>query len=238
MSRTIPHPNARHRVAVLGVLAGLLLALVLPAAAASAAAYRYWGYYTLSGSSWQFATKGPGQTTPADGSVEGYRFAVGAEGDTRMPRATPTFGDLCGSTKAQSGKKRVGVVLDYGRTADSANGTPPKPKGACALVATNATGAEVLAAVASVRADKGLVCAIDGYPSTGCGEAVKTVSAAAKAPDQPVQLTMPTSDKSSAATSSSTDSQGSHTGTWIAIAVVVLLALAIAITLLRRRRIT
>ena len=235
MTRTTP--KTRHRVAVLGVLAGLLLALVLPAAAASAAAYRYWGYFTLSGGTWQFATKGPAQTQPADGSVEGYRFAVGAAGDTRTPRATPSFADLCAQTTGQSGKKRVGVVLDYGRAADSADGsTPPKPKGACALLATNATGAQVLAAVASVRAEKGLVCGIDDYPATGCGDPVKTVSAAAKAPDQPVQLAMPTSEKSSAATPASSDSASSHTGTWIAIALVVLLALGIAITLLRRRR--
>ena len=140
MSRTTPL-TTRRRVAAFGVLAGLVLALVLPAAAASAAAYRYWGYFTLSGTSWQFAPKGPDQTQPADGAIEGWRFAVGDEGDTRTPRATPSFDDLCGTTKAESGKKRVGVVIDYGRPADTADGTkPPKPRGDCALVPTSCLG--------------------------------------------------------------------------------------------------
>ena len=246
MSRTTPshpaRPSAhRSRVVAAAVVAGVLLALVLPAAAASAAAYRYWGYFTLSSGTWQFATEGQDQTKPADGSIEGWRFAVGDEGDTRMPRATPSFEDLCAATEASAGKKRVGVVIDYGRTADTADGTePPAAKGECALVDETATGSQVLAAVASVRSDKGLVCAVDQFPDTGCGDPVKTVTAEAKAADTPVELVLPSTEKASdtAAASSPTseDSSSARTGTLIAVVVVVLLALGIAVLLLVRRR--
>ena len=139
------------RLGALAVLLGLVVAVLLPAAA-DAAAYRYWGYYQLSGSAWQFASTGPAQTTPADGSVEGWRFAVGTEDDTRFPRATPSFEDLCGDTAAKSGSKRVAVVIDYGRPADTSdNRKPPAPVGKCAVVATAATGLEVLSKVAEVR---------------------------------------------------------------------------------------
>ena len=46
----------------------------------------------------------------------------------------------------------------------------------------------MLAAVAGVRAEKGLVCAVDSRPATGCGGEVKEVSPEAKAADTPVQL--------------------------------------------------
>src|SRR5690348_14339885 len=110
MSRT----TLRSSLAALSLVAAVLAALVVPAGSASAAAYRYWGYYQLSGTSWQFAPKGPDQTTPADGSVEGWRFAVAGESDTRAPRVTTTFDAVCGDTRAESGKKRVAVVIDYG----------------------------------------------------------------------------------------------------------------------------
>jgi hypothetical protein len=225
MSRTI-------RLAV-ALLVGLTVTLMLPAAA-NAAAYRYWGYYQLDGTTWKFATKGPDQVTPADGSVEGWRFAVGTENVTRFPRATPTFDDICGDTKAKAGQKRVAVVIDYGRTADSADGTePPAPVGRCAVVATAATGLEVLSKVATVRTDKALICGIDDVPASGCGDEVKTVSAEAKAADTPVELKIAHSaDKKSPAKAD----DDSHTGTYIGIGVAVLAVLAVGGVALNRRR--
>jgi MYXO-CTERM domain-containing protein len=236
MSRTI---LPIRRLGALVALIGLVLAVLLPAGAASAAAYRYWGYYQLSGTTWSFATKGPDQTTPADGSVEGWRFAVGTEGSSRFPRATPSFDDLCGDTTPKSGEKRVAVVIDYGRAADTADSSePPAPVGKCAVVATAATGLEVLSKVAEVRSDKGLICGVDGFPATGCGDAVKTVSAAAKAPDAEVTLKVASAavHPQAAAASDSTKDDGSHTGTWIGIGVAILAALAVALIALRRRR--
>lgn len=243
MSRTTVRPA---RAALSLVPAVLLAVLVAPVAAvlvtaspASAAAYRYWGYYQLQGSSWVFATKGPDQVTPVDGAVEGWRFAVAGETDTRMPRATATFDQLCGATPAEAGSKRVGVVIDYGRAADTEDGTqPPAPVGRCAVVATAATGAEVLAAVAGVRAEQGLVCAIDDHPATGCGGEVKEVSAEAQAADTPVALATPTAD-AGATTDAVGAAQRQDSGpgglTYAAI-LLVLTAAAVLVVAARRRR--
>ena len=241
MSRTTvrPAPAALSLVlAVLAILAAVVAAVVVPASSASAAAYRYWGYYQLQGSSWAFATTGPDQVTPADGAVEGWRFAVAGETDTRMPRATATFDQLCGATPAEAGRKRVGVVIDYGRAADTEDGAqPPAPVGRCAVVATAATGAEVLAAVAGVRAEKGLVCAIDDHPATGCGGEVKDVGAEAQAADTPVALATPT-----AAAGATPDAAGapqrqdSGPGLTTYAAIVLVLAAAAALVVAARRR--
>ncbi len=220
------------RYAVLGVAVALSLTVLLPGAA-NAAAYRYWGYYNLSGDTWQFSAKGPDQTKPADGTVEGWRYAIGTEGSSRTPRVNVTFEDICGSTKAKAGKKRVAVVIDYGRAADTEDGsTPPDPRADCASVDEEASGSEVLAAVGEVRAENGLVCAIDEEPATGCGGEVKQVSAAAKAPDQPVKL------EAKPAASPAEDEQEDDTplGTYIGIAVVVAAAAGLGVVALRRRQ--
>lgn len=231
MSRT----TLRSSLAALSLVAAVLAALVVPAGSASAAAYRYWGYYQLSGTTWQFAPKGPDQTTPPDGSVEGWRFAVAGESDTRAPRATTTFDAVCGDTKADPAKKRVAVVIDYGRPADQEDGsTPPAPVARCASVPTAATGSEVLAAVASVRAEKGLVCALDGRPATGCGAAVKDVSAAAAAPDTPVTLAPKASEAKAKDTAA--DDGSSAAVKYAGIGIVVLALLGLGAVALRRRR--
>src|SRR5680860_1125683 len=117
-----------------------MLAGVAIAAPAQAAAYRYWGYFQLTNGAWAFAPTGSAQTVPKDGSIEGWRFAVGDESSTRAPRATPTFDDLCASTTAAAGTKRIGLVIDYGRPADSADGTqPPAVRATCVAVPEKAT---------------------------------------------------------------------------------------------------
>jgi hypothetical protein len=232
MSRTIIRPT----LAALTLVAGVLLALVLPAGSASAAAYRFWGYYQLSGTSWQFAPTGPDQTKPADGSVEGWRFAVAGESDTRAPRVTTTFDAVCGDTKADPAKKRVAVVIDYGRPADQEDGsTPPAPVAKCASVPTAATGSEVLAAVAGVRAEKGLVCALDGRPATGCGSPVKDVSAAAAAPDTPATLA-PKASQASASSKGAADDGDSSGLRYAGIGVVVVALLGLGVVAMRRRQ--
>jgi hypothetical protein len=234
----------------LATLLGVALpSLLAPAGMASAASYRFWGYYQLTGSTWAFATKGPADTVPKDGAVEGWRFAVGDESTPRFPRATPTFGDICGATPAKAGSKRVGVVIDAGRPADADKGaTPPQPVAQCAVVDTRASGAEVLSAVASVRGDKGLTCAINGYPATGCGGEVKQVPAAAKAADTPVAIPVragasasPSASPSAAAGTaaggtSSEQGAGVSTGTWVGIVVVLAVLALVAVAALRRRR--
>jgi MYXO-CTERM domain-containing protein len=178
------------RVVLSLLLAGVFAALTI--APAQAAAYRYWGFYQLTDGAWAFAQKGSDQTVPADGSVEGWRFAVGDEQSTRFPRAVLTFDELCAATPAAAGQKRVGLVVDYGRPADAEDGaTPPEPTALCASVPTAATSTDVLAQAGELRTEKGLVCAVSGYPATGCGGEVKEVSAEAQAADTPVTITAP-----------------------------------------------
>jgi hypothetical protein len=242
-----PAARAVLMLALAAVLGVALPSLLAPAGTAHAASYRFWGYYQLTGSSWAFAQKGPADTTPKDGAVEGWRFAVSDETTPRFPRATPTFAALCGGTAAKAGSKRVGVVIDSGRPADAEGGaTPPAPQGACAVVDTTASGAEVLATVASVRVDKGLTCAINGYPATGCGAEVKQVPAAAKAADTPVTIPAGAAASPSAspdaaqpaspATSAAATDSGVSAATWAGIIIVLALVAVVALVALRRRR--
>jgi hypothetical protein len=217
------------------VLAALIAACLsaLTVAPAHAAAYRFWGFYQLTDGAWTFAQKGPDQTVPADGSVDGWRFAVADEASTRFPRGVLTFEQICGSTPAQDGKKRVGLVVDFGRSADSAEGaTPPEPKAVCAVVHKDATSTAVLATAGEVRTEKGLVCGVAGYPATDCGGAVKEVSAEAKAADQPVAIAAPAATPTATTpTAAGTDASAPGTaltadsGTNVAAYVIAALAL-------------
>ncbi|WP_405008647.1 SCO2322 family protein [Kitasatospora purpeofusca] len=158
-----------------GAVTGLLIVLLLGAAQAQAAGYRYWSFWRWSDGGWVYQQQGPAVHVPADGEVEGWRFAVSPDGGQQAARPGPAgdFAALCAGTPAEAGRKRVAVVLDFGGPADApARETPPEPRTACAVVPTRASSAEVLATVAPpLRYDSnGLLCAIAGYPRTGCGE--------------------------------------------------------------------
>ncbi|MET7702020.1 SCO2322 family protein [Streptomyces sp. NPDC005485] len=178
---------------VLPVLLGLLL-LVVGAGQAQAVGYRYWSFWDLTGGTWTYATQGPSTARPSDGDVQGFRFSVSEDSqDSAKPRGTARFASICARTPARDGEKRVALVLDFGTTADAPNGeTPPRPRTACARVPSDATSADALAAVAKpLRYDSNaLLCAIAGYPRTGCGEQVSSrdstkASAAETATPQP-----------------------------------------------------
>jgi hypothetical protein len=246
---------------MLGALAALVIGM-LTAAPAQAASYQYWGYYQLANGAWTFAQKGPAETTPAEGSVEGWRWAITEESGTppRNPRVTPTFEQVCGTAAAESGTKRVGVVIDYGRAVDGDGGaTPPDPVAECAVVPTAATGAEVLAAVATVRTgDGGLVCGIANYPASGCGGPVATLSAEQQAADTPATLAAsatpqslpPSGSTPGAATSTagqtvgpliapaptSTSTSGVPVVVWVGLVILLLGVAALVWSALRRRR--
>ncbi|MDX3312306.1 SCO2322 family protein [Streptomyces sp. ME08-AFT2] len=178
----------RRRVAV--VLAALPLVLtgavgvIGSAVPAQAAGYRYWSFWDRAGDGdgdhWTYATQGPSLARPADGDVQGFRFAVSADSqDASQPRGAASFAAICAKTPAQDGTKRVALVIDFGTPADAPGGeSPPSPaqRTACARVSPAATTAEALAAVAKpLRYDaNALLCAISGYPETGCGEQVST----------------------------------------------------------------
>ncbi|MFE9659508.1 SCO2322 family protein [Streptomyces sp. NPDC005955] len=176
-----PAPGAPARapgrvVAVLTALLTTLAVALLTAAPAQAAGYRYWSFWDLTDGSWTYATQGPALARPADGDVQGFRFSVSEDsGDAAKPRGPRDFAGICGATAPRDGTKRVALVIDPGTPADAPGGeTPPATRTACARVGTDATSAEALAAVAKpLRYDSNaLLCAIDGYPRTGCGEQV------------------------------------------------------------------
>ncbi|WP_420823953.1 SCO2322 family protein [Streptomyces roseifaciens] len=175
MTRAAAARGAVTRGGAVAALAAVLLTL-LGTAPAQAAGYRYWSFWQGSGGQWAYATQGPATARPGDGEAVGFRFAVSADSsDAAKPRAAADFGAVCDSTAAKDGTKRVAVVLDFGTAADAPGGeTPPAARSACAQVGEDATAGEALAAVAKpLRYDSSaLLCAIAGYPRTGCGEQV------------------------------------------------------------------
>ncbi|MEU1190106.1 SCO2322 family protein [Streptomyces sp. NPDC005859] len=160
------------------VLAALLLSLTGAVQSAQAAGYRYWSFWDRTGDGWTYATQGPSTARPVDGDVQGFRFAVSADSqDASRPRGAASFAAICAKTPARDGTKRVALVIDFGTAADAPGGEAPpspSPRTACARVSPDATTAEALAAVAKpLRYDaNALLCAIAGYPATGCGEQV------------------------------------------------------------------
>lgn len=245
LSGSINRPNrGRHRLAVRALLATCAAALVAVGSAGGAQAdsFRFWGYYQWTDSAWAFATAGPADTTPEDGSIEGWRYAVGEESATRFPRTGDVFDEICGGSTADDGQKRVAVVIDYGTPEDAPDGEePPAPRGACAVVPEEASGADVLAEVAQARLDDdGLTCGIDGYPGTDCGGPVEGV--APTGAEEDVQLALPTDDTADdaaedvAATDADSDDGGNQQLLLIiGIAIVVLVAVAAVIQTRRSR---
>jgi hypothetical protein len=204
------------RALLLSLLAGLLLATVSPA---HAAGYRYWSFWDRTGSTWTYATEGPSTAVPSDGDVQGFRFAVSEDSaDADRPRGTASFAAICGDTAAREGRKRVALVLDFGTASDAPSGeTPPALRTECAVIPRDATTAEALATAAKpLRYNtNALLCAIAGYPETGCGEQV--TGAAKPAPAERKQ------------------DGGPSVGLWVGAAGVVALGAA-AVWQARRRR--
>ena len=97
MTRPVHHARRASVLAILSAIAALTIGL-LTALPARAANYQYWGYYQLANGAWTFAQKGPAETNPADGSVEGWRWAITEESGTppRNPRVTPAFNNVWG----------------------------------------------------------------------------------------------------------------------------------------------
>ncbi|MEU2020735.1 SCO2322 family protein [Streptomyces sp. NPDC016469] len=215
------------------LLVGAVLA-VLGAGTAQAAGYRYWSFWEGSADGWSYATQGPSLVRPEDGSVAGFRFAVSADSqDASKPRSAPDFAKVCADTPAKDGSKRVAVVIDPGTAADAPDGeTPPPPRTACARVSKDASSAEALAAVAKpLRYDAGaMLCAISGYPATGCGEQVSGDSGGSSADSG-----SKTPASAAASTGGNGDDGGPSAGILVGIGAVLLLGIA-AVAQARRRR--
>ncbi|MFD8629516.1 SCO2322 family protein [Streptomyces hygroscopicus] len=150
------------------------------APAQAADGYRYWSFWQRGGDSggWTYSTQGPSSARPGDGDTIGFRFAVSEDSDdATRPRGTADFAAVCADTPAKDGTKRVAVVLDFGTAADAPDHrTPPAPRTECARVGEDASAGEALAAVAKpLRYNSAaLLCAIAGYPESGCGDKVSS----------------------------------------------------------------
>ncbi|GGU52232.1 hypothetical protein GCM10010211_15790 [Streptomyces albospinus] len=152
----------------------------LSAGPAQAQEYRYWSFWEgksgSAGGSWAYATEGPATLRPADGAVAGFRFTVSTDSaKAGSPRTAPDFAAICRTTPAKPGSKRIAVTLDFGTAADAPAGEQPPPaRTACAQVPEDASAGDALAAVAKpLRYDaNALLCAIAGYPRSGCAEQV------------------------------------------------------------------
>jgi hypothetical protein len=238
--------TTRPIVACASVITLVVLALGLVVApAAQAAAFRYWTYWQGSGSTWTFATQGPGTSVPADGAVEGWRFAVTTQAGTGQdtPRVAPDFATICASTAATQGKKRVAVVIDSGPAAVAPQGEqPPATVATCVVADTDATGFTVLQSVAPVRTQGGLICSLAGYPQSECApilgdaEAQRVAQAAvsaAAAPSTSASDAAVVAGTPALATTPATTNSGSP---WATIAVAVLLLGAAAFGALRYRQ--
>lgn len=231
------------RRSAVAVVATIILALgaVLPAAAD---AFRYWGFYQLTDGAWTFALTGAGENVPADGTVEGWRFAVAGENSSRLPRAEVTFDQLCGAVEAGPDEKRVGIVVDYGTPEDAPEGSqPPAHRGDCAVVPAEATSTDVLTAVLDARVEGGLVCGVGGYPSTGCGDPVP--GDAPTDDGQPIELVQPRAEATNGAgdpTDTATDDgsaadsdDGINTGALVGAIAVIGAILTLGVLAMRRR---
>lgn len=144
---------------------------------AQATMYRYWTYWWAQGSTWTFATAGPASALPEDGSVQGWRFGIAGltGGAKKAPAVDPSdaFARACATTPTQQGRKRVALVIDPGIPEHApANEQPGQLILACARTELSASGYQVLRSITEVRTEGGLVCAIGGYPATGCAEPV------------------------------------------------------------------
>ncbi|AWL38179.1 MULTISPECIES: SCO2322 family protein [Streptomyces] len=227
------HPRG---TAVLLLLVAAALT-VLGAGNAQAAGYRYWSFWEGdTGTTWTYATQGPSLVRPDDGTVQGFRFAVSEDSqDAARPRRAPDFAAICAGTPAQDGRKRVALVIDAGTAADAPDGeTPPAPRTACARVAPDASTAQALASVAKpLRYDSSaMLCAISGYPRSGCGEQVSGDSGAA---ESTAPAGSPDASPTAAAQGSGDDGGGPSAGV-LAGGVAVLVLGAAAVLRARRRR--
>lgn len=237
--------------ALLAAVAGVstLGALTAPAQAGGAAQiYRYWAYFHVEGEEYVASDVGLADFVPEDGTVEALRYAAPADFNApNLPRADlgeVTFDAVCADTEAEEGQKRVAVVVDYGVEDDSEGAEVPEPTASCAAVPESANALQTVGAVAEVRTgDGGLLCAVGGYPASGCGG---VVDSATPADDGAVDFTVTGLDQGEARDTedfpgdqSLESAEEDPTDTWLYFLVpAVVLALVLGGVVMSRRRST
>ena len=159
-----------NKVIKVAFAASLLFAISSPASAAS---YRYWGFFNGENGAWSMSMIGAAENIPEDGSVDGWRFGIGTDTETPEPRTAPNFEELCPDTQAAEGITRVAVVIDFGDADQAPDGeVPPTSRVECVSMPTGGSSADALAMAADVRGDGGFVCGLDGFPAAECGAEV------------------------------------------------------------------
>ena len=122
---------------------------------------------------WQYSKVGPAGYYLKDGTqVEGWRFAIGTASASDPKPANLDWSTYCGKNTYDSSKTyRVLLVVDYG----TMSGAPKGPVYSCyAYSASDNANGYTVVSHHPVRENGGLVCAIDNYPRTGCGEVVSS----------------------------------------------------------------
>jgi hypothetical protein len=158
---------------VVAITAALLAQTITTPAQAASKGWRYWGYYQAAAKSttWVAAMTGP-TVDIADGSVEGWIFTFSGDDIPSTPPSTKAdFNKICGTTKPVAGKKRIGLVVDFGRRTYAPKGEKvQKQIVRCVVTDKKSQGLEVLAQELQVRQDdSGLICGLAGYPAKECG---------------------------------------------------------------------
>lgn len=234
-----PSPRPRWRVWSAVVLSALVVVLgtTTGSATADSSGYRYWSFWVGGEQgTWSYASQGPTGLRPADGKVVGFRFAhsgsagapTAADSDTQ-PREAADFNAICPAKGEAEDEKRVALVIDPGTGRDAPAGErPPQPSTICAQLPDDASAADALAQVAAPLRynSSGLLCAISGYPSTGCGERTSGDSDSSEATDDP----------DGSATAQEGDSGGTTLPLAAGLGVVALLGAGAVWQTMRRRR--
>jgi hypothetical protein len=171
-SKSIKKPFVK--IAILAVASiALLITIFTILTPPAEKGYRYWGYYQANTNSteWTAAMTGP-TVDIEDGSVEGWIFTFSSTDiPSTAPSVIPNFETICGGTEAVEGKKRIGLVVDFGDSAISPEGeTAPTQVTRCVVTEMKSQGIDVLSQALDVRSDaSGLICGINGFPSRECG---------------------------------------------------------------------
>ena len=226
-------------VSALFLATGAVTALALPAQAEDG--YQYWNYFHLEKSAWAFSEVGPSDYKPKDGDVEGLRYGTSTVSKGIEPRADlakVNFDTVCADTDAAEGEKRVAVVLDFGT--EKGNGAPPEPRAECAALPQDASTKQALDQVADLRLKGAMLCAVDGYPASGCGVPVKNATVPANEESVPFALPSDSGDKAGTSDSATSQAQAQdRSGLWttVGLAALVVLIAAGALVLSRRNKV-
>jgi hypothetical protein len=146
--------------------------------------YRYWGYFQAAPgeTTWTAAMTGP-TVDIKDGAVEGWSFVFSSDDiPSEAPSVKPDFATICAHIKPVPGKKRIALVIDFGKKAYAPNGEKVKSTQVrCVRTAKSSQGIDVLGQVVKVRAEaSGLICGFNGYPRQECGAEIDTPAALLK----------------------------------------------------------